>query len=118
MQLAASIPRSRLVILEGDDLFEDAESAVHALEDFITQHLAAAGSTSMRESADSSETSLSQREIEVLRLIASGKSNAQIADELVISLNTVRRHITHIFNKAGVGNRAEAASYAHKNRLV
>jgi len=118
MQLAASIPRSRLVVLEGDDLFDDAESAVHALEDFITQHLAAPGSTSMRESADSSETSLSHREIEVLRLIAAGKSNAQIGDELVISLNTVRRHITHIFNKAGVGNRAEAASYAHKNRLV
>jgi DNA-binding CsgD family transcriptional regulator/pimeloyl-ACP methyl ester carboxylesterase len=61
---------------------------------------------------------LSQRELEVLRLIAGGKSNQQIADELVISLNTVRRHVSNVFDKTGVANRAEAASYAYQNRLV
>jgi DNA-binding CsgD family transcriptional regulator/pimeloyl-ACP methyl ester carboxylesterase len=61
---------------------------------------------------------LSTREIEVIRLVAAGKSNQQIADELVISLNTVRRHVSNVFDKTGVANRAEAASYAHQNHLV
>jgi DNA-binding CsgD family transcriptional regulator/tetratricopeptide (TPR) repeat protein len=61
---------------------------------------------------------LSQREVEVLRLVAAGKTNQQIADELVISLNTVARHVSNIFGKTGVANRAEAASYAHSRGLV
>jgi DNA-binding CsgD family transcriptional regulator len=65
-----------------------------------------------------SPAGLSTRELEVLRLVAGGKSNAQIADELVISQNTVIRHVSNIFAKTGVANRAEAASYAHRNGIV
>jgi DNA-binding CsgD family transcriptional regulator len=61
---------------------------------------------------------LSAREVEVLRLVAAGKSNQQIADELVISLNTVARHVSNIFGKTGVRNRVEAASYAVQHRLT
>ena len=61
---------------------------------------------------------LSSREIEVLRLIAVGRSNQQIADELVISLNTVRRHVSNIFAKTGAANRAAAAIYARDHELV
>jgi DNA-binding NarL/FixJ family response regulator len=61
---------------------------------------------------------LSQREVEVLRLVASGKSNAQIADELVISVNTVQRHVGNILNKTGLTNRTQAASYAHGAGIV
>jgi DNA-binding CsgD family transcriptional regulator/pimeloyl-ACP methyl ester carboxylesterase len=61
---------------------------------------------------------LSLREVEVLRLIAAGKSNAQIADELVISQNTVIRHVSNIFAKTGVANRAEATSYAHRHGVI
>jgi DNA-binding NarL/FixJ family response regulator len=61
---------------------------------------------------------LSTREVEVLRLIAAGKSNPQIADELVISLNTVQRHVSNILAKTGLSNRAEAASYATRNGLT
>ena len=60
---------------------------------------------------------LSEREVEVLRLVADGRTNRQIADALVISVNTVARHISHIFEKAGVANRAEAASYALRHSL-
>jgi DNA-binding CsgD family transcriptional regulator len=60
---------------------------------------------------------LSEREVEILRLIAAGKSNQQIADALVISLNTVWRHVSNIFTKIGASNRAEAATYAHRNAL-
>jgi DNA-binding CsgD family transcriptional regulator/tetratricopeptide (TPR) repeat protein len=61
---------------------------------------------------------LSEREVEVLRRVAAGRTNQQIADELVISLNTVARHVSNIFDKAGVANRAEAASFAHSRGLV
>jgi ATP/maltotriose-dependent transcriptional regulator MalT len=61
---------------------------------------------------------LSSREVEVLRLIATGRSNQQIADELVISFNTVQRHVGNIFTKTGLHNRTEAAAYAHRNGLA
>jgi pimeloyl-ACP methyl ester carboxylesterase/DNA-binding CsgD family transcriptional regulator len=61
---------------------------------------------------------LSRREVEVLRLLAAGKSNRQIADELVISLNTVPKHVSHIYAKTGTANRAEAAGYAHARGLL
>jgi DNA-binding NarL/FixJ family response regulator len=50
--------------------------------------------------------------------VTAGRTNQQIADELVISLNTVARHVSNIFGKTGVANRAEAASYAHSRGLV
>jgi DNA-binding CsgD family transcriptional regulator len=61
---------------------------------------------------------LSAREVEVLRLVANGKSNQQIAGELAISLNTVMRHVSNILNKTGAANRTEASSYAHRQSLV
>jgi DNA-binding CsgD family transcriptional regulator len=61
---------------------------------------------------------LSQREIEVLRLMALGKSNRDIADDLVISLRTVEHHVTSILNKTGAANRTEAAAYAARHGLV
>ena len=65
-----------------------------------------------------SNSGLSRREIEVLRLIAAGKSNPQIADELVISLNTVQHHVSNILSKTGLANRTEAAAYAHRSGLA
>jgi ATP/maltotriose-dependent transcriptional regulator MalT len=61
---------------------------------------------------------LSQREVEVLRLLAAGKSNPEIAAMLVLSRNTVYRHVSNVFDKIGVANRVEAAAYAHRHRLV
>jgi DNA-binding NarL/FixJ family response regulator len=55
---------------------------------------------------------LSPREVDVLRLIAGGRSNLQIADELVISVHTVQRHVSSIFAKTGSSNRTEAALFA------
>ena len=60
---------------------------------------------------------LSPREIEVLRLIAGGKSNREIAATLMISMNTVARHVSNIFDKLGAANRTEAAAYAHRHGL-
>ena len=63
-------------------------------------------------------TGLSEREVEVLRLLAAGKSNQHIADELFISLNTVSHHLRNIFAKTGTVNRTEAASFAHQCGLT
>jgi DNA-binding NarL/FixJ family response regulator len=52
---------------------------------------------------------LSARELEVLRLVADGRSNGQIAERLFISRKTASVHVSHILDKLGVGNRVEAA---------
>jgi DNA-binding NarL/FixJ family response regulator len=61
---------------------------------------------------------LSTREVEVLQLVARGRSNQQIADELVLSAKTVARHMSNIFDKTGVSNRSGATAYAFEKRLV
>ena len=61
---------------------------------------------------------LSQREVEVLRLVALGKSNREIGDELVITEGTVRRHVSNVYQKIGANNRSEATSYALREGLA
>jgi PAS domain S-box-containing protein len=61
---------------------------------------------------------LTRREIEVLRLLADGRSSGMIADLLSISLETVRNHIKHILRKLGVHSRIEALALARRNRLL
>jgi DNA-binding NarL/FixJ family response regulator len=61
---------------------------------------------------------LGAREIDVIQLVAAGKSNREIAETLIISLNTVTHHMTSIFNKTESANRAEAAAFATRNGLA
>jgi ATP/maltotriose-dependent transcriptional regulator MalT len=61
---------------------------------------------------------LTQREIEVLGLVAEGRSNAQIASILVLSDRTVARHLSNIFTKLGVGSRTAAAAFAFEHDLM
>jgi LuxR family maltose regulon positive regulatory protein len=61
---------------------------------------------------------LSARELEVLALLATGKPNRAIADELVVSLDTVKRHVTNLFNKLGVANRTQAVARARELGLL
>jgi pimeloyl-ACP methyl ester carboxylesterase/DNA-binding CsgD family transcriptional regulator len=112
MQLAARITNAQMVIIDGASIYGDAQQAVQAIENF------AAGLDTTGGSGTPRVGSLSSRELEVLRLLAAGKSNAQIADELVISQNTVIRHVSNIFAKIGAANRAEAASYATRHGLT
>jgi two-component system, NarL family, response regulator LiaR len=61
---------------------------------------------------------LSQRELEVLELIAKGHSNQEIADALFISLNTVKTHSSSVFAKLGVNRRTQAVKQAKENRII
>ena len=61
---------------------------------------------------------LTEREREVLTLVAMGRNNSEIAGELFISINTVTRHVTNIFTKTSTKNRVEAAVYAAKRHFV
>jgi DNA-binding NarL/FixJ family response regulator len=68
--------------------------------------------------AETIQTELSDRELEVLKLIANGKDNAQIAAELVISPKTVKNHISNILMKLQMQNRIQAAVYAVRSGLA
>ena len=61
---------------------------------------------------------LSEREVEVLRLIARGLSNRVMAEQLYLSPDTVKHHIQHIYNKIGVSTRAAAALWAMQNAVM
>ena len=61
---------------------------------------------------------LSQREVEVLRLIAAGKTDRKIAEELFISFRTVGNHVRNILKKTNAASRAEATGYAVREGLA
>jgi LuxR family maltose regulon positive regulatory protein len=61
---------------------------------------------------------LSERELEVLRLIVAGFTNREIAEQLIVSLGTIKTHINHIYQKLGVRNRTQAVAQARDLNLV
>jgi len=61
---------------------------------------------------------LTRRELEILRSVLGGETNRQIARSFSISLNTVKRHLSHIFDKVGASNRVELARFAAHHRLL
>ena len=61
---------------------------------------------------------LTDREVEVLERLAAGKSNREIADDFVVTLHTVKKHVTHIFEKLGAANRTQAVALARQLGLI
>lgn len=59
-----------------------------------------------------------RREAQVLRLVAAGRTNPEIAAALAVSRHTVKRHLDNLFDKLGISSRAEAATYAQRSGLV
>lgn len=108
-RLAAGIAGSRLVMLEGQLLapfLGDVDGVLTAIDEFLS------------EGDGSAPDGLTPREIQVLRLIASGRSNREIAEHLVLSERTVARHVTNIYAKIGAHSKANATAYAFRHELA
>jgi DNA-binding NarL/FixJ family response regulator len=114
--------------LTKDASAEEIEQAIRALaagrthlDPAIQQRLVAAVLEAQQRRAASAESlpdDLSPREIEVLKLIAAGLSNAEIAVALFLSNATVKTHINRIFSKTGARDRAQAVRYAYRHGMV
>jgi len=106
--------------LDADELFSLLNGVMRG-EAAMTRAMAARLLKSVAKQPDNAERSekpLSDREIDVLRLVAQGASNPQIADELCISINTVKSHLKNILSKLHLTNRVQAAAYAVQSGLV
>jgi DNA-binding CsgD family transcriptional regulator len=119
-QLAAAIPEARYVRSSLNEMgaallkLNSEEPFASAVRDGLFD-VGTVSSVAPTASAPPREP-LSARELEVLRLVAAGRTNAQVADELVISANTVAKHVASILAKTGTANRTEAAAFAaHRN---
>lgn len=93
--------------------------SVHAGEPSLAPTIARKLMRELKQPPDirSAEHSLSEREVQVLRLVAQGLSNKEIADRLVVGERTVRAHVSNILNKLHLANRTQAALYAIREGL-
>jgi DNA-binding CsgD family transcriptional regulator len=114
------IARTRALVGDACRMLGDTESAAmeHDAARAILERLGARPDLARLESPASGSRVLSPREVEVLRLVASGRTNRQIAASLVISEHTVARHLQNIFAKLGVSSRAAATAFAFEHDLV
>lgn len=103
-----------------DSLATQAHATAIALGMLALAEQAAAivGSAGGLQNSTATYDGMSQRELEVLRLIAEGRSNREIGEHLFISQHTAANHVRAILQKTGCSNRAEAAAYAAHRRLV
>ncbi len=111
-ELAALLPNARFVALNGDahlPWLEDQREVQRALAGFLED------APALDPNADSP---LSRRETEVLRLVAAGLSNREIASSLVLSEHTVHRHVANILQKLTQSSRAAAAAHATRVGLI
>lgn len=92
--------------------------SVHHGENYIQPSLAPLLMKRMQENTSEAAEGLTKREMEVLKLIAEGMYNKEIAEKLMISEKTVKNHVSNIFRKINVSDRTQAAVYAIKNGYV
>jgi DNA-binding CsgD family transcriptional regulator len=114
------IARTRVLVGDACRALGDEEAAELELEVArgIFERLGAKPELARLTSRTADAQGLSRRELEVLRLVASGKSNRELAAALVISEHTVARHVQNIFAKLGVSSRAAATAFAFEHHLV
>lgn len=122
--LAARMPRAELVVLPGEapsPFAGDLDAGVDAIARFlgVADAPSPPGVEAARPSTHASgEDALTTREVEVLRLVARGRANKEIAAALGLSVHTVERHLSNIFPKIGCRSRTEAAAYAIAHGIV
>lgn len=122
LQAPYEIARTKVLIGRSFRLLEDEESALTELTS-AWRSLGELGAVPTRQEVErllhrDGAGGLTAREIEVLRLVAAGRSNAEIAQQLVLSDKTVARHLTNVFTKLDVPSRTAAAAYARDHDLL
>jgi LuxR family maltose regulon positive regulatory protein len=102
------------------DLREDRDTsqAYHAYLDSLLDACQAAFGESARPQPGELLGPLTPRELEVMRLICKGYSNPEIARELVVTINTIKKHTSNIYSKMGVRSRTQAIARAHELNLL
>jgi DNA-binding NarL/FixJ family response regulator len=116
--------RARVLIAQACLALGDAEAAMmerEAARDAFAMLGAApdvASITAQARRAGREPHGLTVRELEVLRLVAAGRTNKSIAAELVLSERTVERHVSNIFAKLGVSSRAAATAFAYEHKVL
>lgn len=113
---AGSVLRARQLLAEARDIFKAFGNKTY--EKRLRERLRNLPRQAGEKLPRPAPAGLSRREIEVLKRIAAGKSNREIAEELALSEKTVANHATAIFNKIGVDNRASAAAFAVRQGLI
>jgi DNA-binding CsgD family transcriptional regulator/pimeloyl-ACP methyl ester carboxylesterase len=109
----ARLARARLVTLDGDAVLTmAADQVIRAIESFLADLPPSEDLTAP------ATKDLSERELEVLKLLAQGRSNPQIAEALFITRNTVQNHVSSILIKLKLQNRAQAAVYAKEHGII
>ena len=100
-------------------------AGIYQLDTTVAGKLVGALSKQKKETAPLPQTAdslakhdLTERELEVLRLIATGATNREIADKLVVSEGTVKNHVSSILSRLGLRDRTQAALYAHQHQLI
>jgi pimeloyl-ACP methyl ester carboxylesterase/DNA-binding CsgD family transcriptional regulator len=118
-ELARAFPHGRLEILPGSSaglFFEASDLVVDRLVEFVKDpSVGPAAADAARRPGTRGSGRLSPREIEVLRLLARGETNGQIAARLGLSINTVERHVVNVYRKIDARGRAEATAWALRN---
>jgi pimeloyl-ACP methyl ester carboxylesterase/DNA-binding CsgD family transcriptional regulator len=118
--LVSRLPNATLLVLPGQSaslFFEGADELVRIIADFV-HHGRLTSETSPTTERDRPGAKLTERETQVLRLIADGSSNGEIADALGITLNTVERHVANLYRKIDARGRADATAYAIRRGLA
>jgi pimeloyl-ACP methyl ester carboxylesterase len=116
--LVAGLPNARLEVLEGRSaslFFEDTDTVVETIVAFIEDRPPAFAPSRRPGLAP---VGLSPRELEVLRLVAAGDSNGEIAARLGLSIHTVERHVANLYRKIDARGRADATAYAIRSGLA
>jgi pimeloyl-ACP methyl ester carboxylesterase/DNA-binding CsgD family transcriptional regulator len=118
-EVAAGIPTARLVVSPGNWLLPcTSEDITREIVGFMRSQEAPATRRNGIDAKIGDSPALSARELQVLALLSQGKTNAEIAADLVVAPSTASRHVHNILNKLGMSRRAEAAAYAARHGIA
>ena len=120
-ELAAALPNGHLRLLAGSSpalFFENTDEVVREITGFVIEGRPDGGPKRSPAPPTRNAHGLTTRELDVLRLIAQGETNAEIAHRLTLSVNTVERHVANLYRKIDARGRADATAFALRQGIA